>query len=326
MTTKSRCGVLLVVLCLLASVMLSSCAPFAAKRSGGSAGGERDMGAPAAAPAPGSGPRGPGGPGGPTMAGETVDAVSSGTADETASTAAVGQRRIITTGEMTVEVITLDKALADLTALVTANGGFFSDKNVSAEGNWRTANVTIRVPAAKFDVLHDGARGLGTVKREAQKGDDVTKQWQDLEARMKIRKQEEQSLLSLMQKQARLSDLLQVEQRLWQVREQIEQSEGELRYLRDQVTLATLTITLNEQVPVGVEKLGRWNLGYHFLHAAHAMGRMARGLVVGLIYVALPGAIIWVPLLLIALRIRRRILEKREQRLTTPEPPGEPKG
>ena len=90
------------------------------------------------------------------------------------------------------------------------------------------------------------------------------------------------------------------------MREQIEQSEGELRYLRDQVTLATLTITLNEQVPVGVEPIGRWNLGYHFLHAIDATGRMLRGLFVGLIYVALPGAVIWVPLLLIIRRIRRR--------------------
>ena len=197
---------------------------------------------------------------------------------------------------------------------------------MSAEGNWRTANLTVRVPADKFDVLHDGARGLGTVKREQQKGDDVTKQWQDLEARMKIRKQEEQSLLALMQKQAGLSDLLQVEKRLWEVREQIEQSEGELRYLRDQVTLATLTITLNEQVPVGVERIGRWNLGYHVLHAVYAMGRMLRGLAIGLIYVALPGAIIWVPLLLIALRIRRRLRERREHRLTVPEPPSSAKG
>lgn len=311
MTTQRLSGPLVVVLCLLAMVLLPSCGTFFAKQSRGMA-----MSPPTPTAAPGA-------PAAKEAAGgESSDAVSNGSQGEPASTAAVGERRIITTGDMTLEVISLDKALADLTALVTVNGGFLSDKSVSAEGNWRTANITVRVPANKYEVLHDGARGLGTVKRESQKGDDVTKQWQDLEARMKIRKQEEQSLLALMQKQARLSDLLEVEKRLWEVREQIETSEGELRYLRDQVTLATLTLTLNEQVPVGVERIGRWNLGYHVLHAVYAMGSMARGLVIGLIYVALPGAIIWVPLLLIIRRIRRRILEKREQRLTVPEPPG----
>ncbi|MEI6499823.1 MAG: DUF4349 domain-containing protein [Armatimonadota bacterium] len=312
MTTKLLSRLLLAVLFLSMMVVLASCAPKKAL--------EGAMSPPvpttvAAAPEAKE-----------AVGGQAADAVSNGSADQAAPTVAVGQRRIITTGDMTIEVISLDKALADLTALVKANGGFLSDKSVSAEGNWRTANLTVRVPADKFDVLHDGARGLGTVKREQQKGDDVTKQWQDLEARMKIRKQEEQSLLALMQKQAGLSDLLQVEKRLWEVREQIEQSEGELRYLRDQVTLATLTITLNEQVPVGVERIGRWNLGYHVLHAVYAMGRMLRGLAIGLIYVALPGAIIWVPLLLIALRIRRRLRERREHRLTVPEPPSSAKG
>jgi hypothetical protein len=296
--------ILLLVPCLLLMLTLSSCGYLA----GGD--GERAMSVPATAPAPAQQD---------TVAKEaagSADAVTGGEANSAAPPQVTpGQRRIITTGSMTLEVISMDKALADLTALVTSNGGFIANKSVSSEGNWRTAQVTLRVPADKFDAVHDGARGLGTVKREDQQGEDVTKQWQDLDARLKIRKQEEQSLLALMQKQAKLSDLLAVEQRLWQVREQIEQAEGELRYLRDQVALATLTISLNEQVPVGVERIGRWNLGYHFLHAIYAMGRMLRGLVVGLIYVALPGAIIWVPLLLLALWIRRRVREKRDRRL-----------
>ena len=240
------------------------------------------------------------------------------------STAVPGQRKIITTGSMTIEVISLDKSLDSLTKLVQANGGFFSNKSISAESNWRRAEVTIRIPADKFDAVHDGARGLGTVKNEQQQGEDVTKQWQDLEARLRIRKQEEQSLLQLMQKQARLSDLLEVEKRLWEVREQIEQSEGELRYLRDQVALATLAITLNEQVPVGVEGVGRWNLGYHVLQAISTLGRMFRGLLIGIIYVVVAGAVIWVPLLLIILWIRRRIAASRERRQAAVPPPPAP--
>jgi hypothetical protein len=302
MTTNSFSRFLLLVLCLLVMMSLCSCGP----RMDNPAPGERAMAVPPP-PAPEATTA--------KQAAGSADAVSGGEAESAApSQATPGQRRIITTGSMTLEVISLDKALADLTALVKANGGFLANKSVSAESNWRTAEVTIRVPADNFDAVHDGARGLGTVKREDQQGEDVTRQWQDLEARLKIRKQEEQSLLELMQKQARLSDLLAVEQRLWEVREQIEKAEGELRYLRDQVTLATLTVTLNEQVPVGVERIGRWNLGYHFLQAIYAMGRMLRGLVVGLIYVALPGAIIWVPLLLIVRWARRRLREKRERR------------
>lgn len=257
----------------------------------------------AEAPASASAPGAPGGSGGP--AGDEQSGADK--ADHAPPASPATDRKIITTGSMEIEVISLDQALAALKALVDRNGGFFANRTVSQEANWRSAQVTIRVPAANFSTLHDGAVALGTVKRDEQQGEDVTRQWQDLEARLRIRKQEEQSLLQLMGKQAKLSDLLDVEKRLWEVREQIEVAEGELRYLRDQVTLATLTINLHEQVPVGVGKLGRWNLGYHFLQACHALATALRGLIVALEYLVVTGAVVWVPLLLIILWIRRRL-------------------
>lgn len=232
-------------------------------------------------------------------------------------------RKIITTGSMDLEVQDLDAALADLGQLVQRTGGFYAEKSVSRVESWRTATVTIRVPADRFDELHEGAVALGEVKRDTQQGEDVTRQWQDLEARLRIRKTEEQSLLALMKRQGRLADLLEVEKRLWEVREQIEVSEGELRYLRDRVTLATLTVTLREQIPVSVGPLGAWNLGYHVVNALQTLGRVIRGLVIGLIYAALPGAVVWVPLLLIVRAVRRR-RRARAERLAAPPPPAQP--
>jgi len=246
----------------------------------------------------------------------TPDAVAGGEepktapADEAATTAAA-DRKIITTGSMTIQVKDLDAAVTELQRLVKQTGGFFANKTVSAEENWRHAEIVIRVPANQFEKLHQGARALGEVKREDQQGEDVTKQWQDLEARLKIRKAEEQALTTLMAKQARLSDLLEVEKRLWEVREQIEQAEGELRYLRDKVTLATLTITLNEEVPAGVGKIGPWNLGYHVINAFQALVRGIKAVLIALIYMALPGAIAWVPLLLLIWWIRRWLRARR---------------
>ncbi len=240
-----------------------------------------------------------------------------GTPAASAPTAnAAANRKIITTGSMTIEVRDLDRAVGELTRLVTQAGGFFANKTVSVEEDWRHAELTIRVPADSFGQLHDGARALGTVTRDEQQGEDVTKQWQDLEARIKIRQAEEQALVRLMARQGRLADLLEVEKRLWEVREQIEQAQGELRVLRDQVTLATLTVTLREETPVGVGKVGPWNLGYHVVNAVHALVSAVRAVLIALIYVALPGAIVWVPLLLLIRWLRRRARARRQ-----PPPP-----
>lgn len=307
MTANRSVCVLLIVIVVVA--LLSGCAAKMAAREKA-----RLASAPAPPPGPGMASMAPPAPaGGPGM---TPDAVAGGEepktapADEAATTAAA-DRKIITTGSMTIQVKDLDAAVTELQRLVKQTGGFFANKTVSAEENWRHAEIVIRVPANQFEKLHQGARALGEVKREDQQGEDVTKQWQDLEARLKIRKAEEQALTTLMAKQARLSDLLEVEKRLWEVREQIEQAEGELRYLRDKVTLATLTITLNEEVPAGVGKIGPWNLGYHVINAFQALVRGIKAVLIALIYMALPGAIAWVPLLLLIWWIRRWLRARR---------------
>ncbi len=273
--------------------------------------------------------RSPGAPAAEAAAppGSEADAVSGGTEEKQAAAPeappgqagnAAANRKIITTGNMTVQVRNLDQAVAELTRLVRQAGGFFANMTVSTEESWRHGELTIRVPADNFAKLHDGARALGNVTRDEQQGEDVTKQWQDLEARIKIRQAEEQSLLRLMEKQGKLSDLLDVEKRLWEVREQIEQAQGELRVLRDQVTLATLTVTLTEEIPAGVGKVGPWNLGYHVLNALKALVSAIKAVIVALIYVVLPGAIVWVPLLLLIRWLRRRAQARRAK---LPPPP-----
>lgn len=251
--------------------------------------------------------------------------LTGGTLADKASTAPA-DRKIITTGSMTLEVLDLDKALSELKALVTRHGGFISQRSISVQDNWRHGTVTVRVPAGHFEAVHEGARALGTVKFDEQQGEDVTEQWQDLEARLRIRRQEEESLLALMKKQGRLADLLQVEKRLWEVREQIEQAEGRLRYLKDRVDLATLTLTLNQQIPASVSSGGRWNLGYHLWQAVVALNRLVQGIIIGLQYLIITGLPIWLPLVLIIWWLRRRLRAARLRRQQPPPPPPAPGG
>jgi len=121
-----------------------------------------------------------------------------------------------------------------------------------------------------------------------------------------------------MAQQGRLADLLEIEKRLWEVREQIEQAQGELRVLRDQVTLATLTVSLNEELPAGVGKIGPWNLGYHIVNAVRTLVRAVKAILIAVIYTVVVGAVAWVPVLLIVWRRRRRA---QARRMPPPPPP-----
>jgi len=111
-----------------------------------------------AAPPPGEAPAAPSGGPDAVSGGESAKAA----APEQAANAAAN-RKIVTTGNMTLEVRDLTKAVNELNRLVRENGGFYANKTLSAEEVWRHAELVIRVPAANFDKLHDGARALGTI-------------------------------------------------------------------------------------------------------------------------------------------------------------------
>jgi hypothetical protein len=78
-------------------------------------------------------------------------------------------------------------------------------------------------------------------------GRDVTEEYMDSEARLKTQRELESRLLKLLaEKTANLTSIVEVEQKLAGVRENIEKTEGRIRYLRDQASYSTLTVSVFE--------------------------------------------------------------------------------
>jgi hypothetical protein len=120
---------------------------------------------------------------------------------------------------------------------------------VSAPSNGaRTLTATLRVPATQLASAIAELKKLGRVESETQNGQDVTAQHVDLEARLSNSRNTEKRLLELLSNRTgKLSDVLEVETQVSQVREEIERMEGERRLLAKQVEYATLTATVTEE-------------------------------------------------------------------------------
>ena len=77
---------------------------------------------------------------------------------------------------------------------------------------------------------------------------DITKQYTDLESRLRAARAMEERLLQIIKSgQGQIKDLLAAEKELGVWRTRIEEFEGELRYYQNLVSLSTLTITLYEK-------------------------------------------------------------------------------
>jgi hypothetical protein len=205
-----------------------------------------------------------------------------------------GPRKIvIRTGEIEYEVASFDAAVATITRLIKPiKSGFIATVNSDKLANGKVrGSVVVRVPPESLDgLILDLRTDLGKngeLKNQRIGSQDITKQYTDLESRLRAARAMEERLLKIIKDgKGEIKDLLAAEKELGNWRERIEQIEGELRYYGNQVALSTLTITLFEKeiaAPFGIVERERVQMGVEVeevdqaLQAAQKAVREAKG-------------------------------------------------
>lgn len=155
---------------------------------------------------------------------------------------------IVRTAELTLTASSFDTVRFDLNRILDHFGGHIADLNLSTpNGQGRSFNATLRIPASQLDAALDQLRKLGHVESETQQGEEVTQQSVDLEARLANSRHTEERLTEiLLTRTGKLSDVLEVEEKLDEVRGRIEQAEAEQKALNNRVTFATVSLKVSE--------------------------------------------------------------------------------
>jgi hypothetical protein len=201
--------------------------------------------------APAGAPRGAAEDGG--SAGKPATATSAPAAAPGAFTAS-SDLLIVKTGTLDLQVKAIDASLADAGAKISALGGFVSGSQRAGDGASAVATVTYRIPAARWDDALVALRGLAVkVLAEQTKTDEVTGQVRDLGARIANLQATERALQAIMAKAVKISDVLEVQAQLTDVRGQIEQLTTERQHLQDQAAYGTLEVSFATET-VAVEQ------------------------------------------------------------------------
>ncbi len=159
------------------------------------------------------------------------------------------ERKIIRNADLTLEANAPEEAQNKITAIAESKGGFVIESSQSgsdAQATTRdTVTMTIRVPAAKFTETLDEIRKTSSrVIVETVKGQDVTEEFIDIEARLKTKKALEEQFLGIMKQSKSVEDALNVQRELAEVRGEIEKIEGRKRFLENQASLSTIKLRL----------------------------------------------------------------------------------
>ncbi len=195
-----------------------------------------------------------------------VAAVSDGTA--LLPTGGVAANLVIRTGQTSIEVDSLERAVAQVRLLAGRIGGYVANTTMqTGRGQLRAATLEVKIPADRFDDGLGGLSALGKLESVNVNAEDVGEEFTDVTARMTNARRLETRLIDLLAtRTGKLKDVLDVEHELARVREEIERYEGRLRYLRAHAVLSTLTIYVHEPVPV-VGRAGSSVIGEAFKQA-----------------------------------------------------------
>jgi len=130
-------------------------------------------------------------------------------------------------------------------------GAYISEENTFNYSNRTGFDLTIRVPAERFDsllnyiVINVNIKELDNKSTQIK---DVTEEFIDIQARIKIKKESEQKLKELLKHSKNLSETLEIQKQLTDLRADIESIEGRLKYLTDQVNYSTIRISFYENI------------------------------------------------------------------------------
>lgn len=173
------------------------------------------------------------------------------------------ERKLIKTGNIQFEVANLAKAKKNLAIAIADHGAYIVSDSENSYDHRISNTVTIRVPANKFDsLLADITNGVSRFDQKTIHVQDVTAEYIDVTTRLKTKKELENRYLEILKKANSVKEILEVERELGTLRSDIESFEGRLKYLKDQVDMATLTVTVYQVISTNEQFGNKFSTGF----------------------------------------------------------------
>ena len=212
------------------------------------------------------------------------------------------EKKIQRNANISIEVKNLDESIEKLNEIILLfNAEIISSNKGGMDFGQPYANIRIRVLSGNLDSAINEFKKLSTkIISENIYTNDVTEEFIDTEARLKIMKSTEDRFNSLLLKSETVEEIIQVEKELMRIRGDIESLEGRLNYLSKTTDTSEINLNLNEQVPITGES---WKINDSFTSALQNLSSFAKWLadfIINII-VFIP-AIIVIALIIIFLR------------------------
>ena len=242
-------------------------------------------------------------------------------ADTKASTKK-SNRKLIRTIDMNVETEQFDELVANVTAKTTALDGYIENSNIWEDNYYggsgtqqkqKHASFCFRIPKDKMDSFITMVEDGTNVTRKQESMDDVTLTYVDIESHKKALQTEQDRLLELLAQAEDMDVILTIENRLTEIRYQVQSMESQLRTYDDQVDYSTLRLEVTEVVrytPIVEDKSAWTQMKTGFMNSLYSVGRGLMNFFIWFV-VHIPQLIIWAVIIFIIVLIIKKIRKKK---------------
>jgi len=163
--------------------------------------------------------------------------------------------KIIYSASAELETVKFDETVDGISELVSFYDGFMESSYVSGASyrekyygsqTYRWAEFVIRVPSRSFEGFKSDLEMYGNVIGVSTSADNITSQYYDVASRLTAYQTEERTLLAMLEKAENVSDMLEIERTLAEVRYNIESLQSTLKNWDNKVDYSTVTVRVQE--------------------------------------------------------------------------------
>lgn len=160
------------------------------------------------------------------------------------------EQKVIKNATLKFETSDLEKTRVQIQKAIVENKASIQQENEGKEGYSFYKRITIRVPNQNFEKLVASiGNGVSYFDEKEISSQDVTSEFIDTEARLKTKRTLETRYLELLKKAGKVSEMLEIEKKLSEIREEIESKEGQLKYMQRQVSMSSVHVEFYKTSP-----------------------------------------------------------------------------
>ncbi len=166
------------------------------------------------------------------------------------NTPEIDPEKIIYSGSATLETEHFEETVEAVRKLIAERGGFIESSSLSGSNYYsarlRTASFTLRVPSGTFTEIMNTFSDYGNVPYSHTYTENISARYYDTAARLTAYETQEQRLLEMMEQAETVSDLITIEDRLTELRYEIESLQSTLNRWDRQVSYSSISLEIRE--------------------------------------------------------------------------------